>query len=156
MKVQGGWVVKAYLYFFFNLGDRYGCVVKARPRPLYPRGKKNLVAILQEAGWFPGPVWTSAKNLAPIGTRSPDRPARSESLYRLSYPGPPRWACMYYLQYLLVTFQNERHIDARVRRRELIFTAHNTNGINSQAQDTTARHPILSSTAVHQLMDIKS
>ena len=30
-----------------------------------------------------------AENLAPTGIRSPDRPARSESLYRLSYPGPP-------------------------------------------------------------------
>jgi len=29
-----------------------------------------------------------AENLAPTGIRSPDRPARSESLYRLSYPGP--------------------------------------------------------------------
>ena len=29
------------------------------------------------------------KNLAPIGIRSPDRPVRSESLYRLSYPGSP-------------------------------------------------------------------
>ena len=32
--------------------------------------------------------WTGAENLAPTGIRSPDRPARSESLYRLSYPGP--------------------------------------------------------------------
>jgi hypothetical protein len=29
-----------------------------------------------------------AKTLARIGIRSRDRPARSESLYRLSYPGP--------------------------------------------------------------------
>jgi len=36
----------------------------------------------------PGPVWTGAENLVPTGIRSPDRPARSESLYRLSYPGP--------------------------------------------------------------------
>ena len=43
---------------------------------------------LREAGWPPGPVWTGAKNLAPTGIRSPDLPARSESLYRLSYPGP--------------------------------------------------------------------
>ena len=28
-----------------------------------------------------------AENLAPIGIQSPDRPACSESLYRLSYPG---------------------------------------------------------------------
>jgi hypothetical protein len=39
-------------------------------------------------GWGgPGPVWTGAENLAPTRIRSPDRPARSESLYRLSYPG---------------------------------------------------------------------
>jgi len=35
-----------------------------------------------------GPVWTGAENLAPTGIRSSDRPARSESLYRLNYPGP--------------------------------------------------------------------
>ena len=29
-----------------------------------------------------------AENLAPSGIRSPDRPARSESLYRLSHPCP--------------------------------------------------------------------
>ena len=28
------------------------------------------------------------ENLAPKGIRSPDRTARSESLYQLSYPGP--------------------------------------------------------------------
>jgi hypothetical protein len=46
------------------------------------------VPIVKEAGWAPGPVWAGAENLAPTGIRSPDRPARSESLYRLSYPGP--------------------------------------------------------------------
>ena len=30
----------------------------------------------------PGPVWTDAENLAPTGIRSPDRPARGQSLYR--------------------------------------------------------------------------
>ena len=53
--------------------------------------EKDPVPILQEAGWDPGPVWTGAENLASIGIRSPDRPARSESLYRLSYPGPNTW-----------------------------------------------------------------
>ena len=53
----------------------------SRPgRPLPP------VPIVQEARWAPGPVWTGAKNLAPTGIRSPDRPARSLSLYRLRYP----------------------------------------------------------------------
>ena len=47
---------------------------------------KDPVPIVQEAGWAPGPVWTGAENLAPTGICSPDRPARSQSLYRLSYP----------------------------------------------------------------------
>jgi hypothetical protein len=37
-------------------------------------------------GWIPGPVWTGAENLAATGILSPDRPARSQSLYRLRYP----------------------------------------------------------------------
>ena len=48
---------------------------------------KDPVPIVQEAGWVPGPVWTGAENLAPIGIRSPDRPARSTSLYRLRCRG---------------------------------------------------------------------
>jgi len=54
------------------------------PRPLFTPGK-DPVPIVQEAGWAPGPVWTRAENLATTGIRSPDRPVRSESLYRLSY-----------------------------------------------------------------------
>ena len=49
---------------------------------------KDAVSIVQEAGWAAGPVWTGGENLAPTGIRSPDRPARSESLYRLCYSGP--------------------------------------------------------------------
>ena len=49
---------------------------------------KDPVPILQEAGWVPGPVWICAENLAPTGIPSPDRPARSESLYGLRYRGP--------------------------------------------------------------------
>jgi hypothetical protein len=55
------------------------------PRPFSTPGK-DPVSIVQETGWAPGPVWTSAENLAPTRARSPDRPARSQSLYRLSYP----------------------------------------------------------------------
>ena len=49
--------------------------------------EKEPVPIVQEAEWAPGPVWTGVEFLALTGIRSPDRPARSESLYRLSYPG---------------------------------------------------------------------
>ena len=55
------------------------------PRPLFTPWKDS-VPIVQEAGWAPGPVWTGAENLAPTGIRSPDRPARSQSLHRLPYP----------------------------------------------------------------------
>ena len=48
---------------------------------------KDPVPFVQEAGWAPAPVWTGAENLAPTGIWSPDLPARSESLFRLSYPG---------------------------------------------------------------------
>jgi hypothetical protein len=44
----------------------------------------------------PGPVWTGAEILAPIGIRSADRPARSQSLYRLSYPGPANSGMLVY------------------------------------------------------------
>ena len=59
-----------------------------RPGRLIPG--KYPVPIVQEAGWAPGPVWTGAENLV-TGIRSPDLPGRSESLYRLSYPGPSPW-----------------------------------------------------------------
>jgi hypothetical protein len=49
---------------------------------------KDPVPIVQEAGWASGPVWTGAENLASTGIGSPDRPARRQSLYRLSYLGP--------------------------------------------------------------------
>jgi hypothetical protein len=54
-----------------------------------PPGKTTGTHV-QEAGWAPGPVWMGAENPTPTGIRSPDCPARSESLYRLSYPGPQR------------------------------------------------------------------
>ena len=57
------------------------------PRPGRFTPRKDPVPIVQEAGWATGPVWAGAENLAPTGFRSPGRPARSESLYRLSYTG---------------------------------------------------------------------
>ena len=46
---------------------------------------KDSVPTVQKAGWAPGPVWTRAENFVTTGIRFPDRPARSNSLYR--YPG---------------------------------------------------------------------
>ena len=62
-----------------------GGEVSVTLRPLFTPGN-DPVRIVQEAGCTPGPVWTVAENLTPTGIRSTDRPARSQSLYRLSYP----------------------------------------------------------------------
>ena len=70
---------------FHDHDTRRGWRVRLTPRPLFIPGK-DPVPIVQEAGWAPGPVWTGVENFSPIGIRSPDRPARSQSLYRLSYP----------------------------------------------------------------------
>ena len=70
---------------FLDHGTRRGWGVSVTPRPLFTPGKVP-VPIVQEAGWTPGPVWTGAENLSSTGIRSPDRPARSQSLYGLSYP----------------------------------------------------------------------
>ena len=52
------------------------------PAALYPG--KDPVPILHEAGWAPRPVWTGGKS-RPNRDSIPDRPARSQSLYQLSY-----------------------------------------------------------------------
>ena len=59
-------------------------MVNSTPRPHFTPGK-DPVPILQEAGWVPGPVWTGGKS-RPHRNSIPDRPARSQSLYRLSSP----------------------------------------------------------------------
>jgi hypothetical protein len=50
----------------------------ARPDRFTP--EKDPLLFVQEAGWAPGPVWIDAENLASTGIRSPDCPARSESI----------------------------------------------------------------------------
>ena len=63
---------------------------------------KDPLTIVQEAGWAPGPVWTGAKNLASKGIRSPDRPTRSQSLYRLSYPAHCVCVCVCVCVYIYI------------------------------------------------------
>ena len=69
---------------FHDHGTRRGWGVSVTPRPLFTPWK-DPVPIVQEAGWAPGPVWTGAKNLAPTGIRSPDRPVHSQLLCGLRY-----------------------------------------------------------------------
>jgi len=51
---------------------------------LYPRKRPGTHCT---GGWVgPRPIWKGAENLDPTGIRSPDRPVRSQALYRLRYP----------------------------------------------------------------------
>jgi len=86
--------VEVQLYSFMTTALEWGEGSASRPGRSLPRGK-DPVPIVQEAGWAPGPFWTGAENLAPTGIRSLDRPARSQSLYRLSYPA--LWHCAYFI-----------------------------------------------------------
>jgi hypothetical protein len=65
----------------------------ACPAALYPG--KDPVPIVQEAGWAPGSVWTSAENLAPTRIPSPDRPACSSVAIPTELPGPHRTLILY-------------------------------------------------------------
>jgi len=78
-------VGRAIALIFHDNGTRRGWVVNSTFRPHFTPGKDS-VPILQEAGWAPGPVWTGVKS-RPHRDSILDRPARSQSLYRLSYPG---------------------------------------------------------------------
>ena len=69
---------------FHDRGTRRGWVVSSTPLPHFTPGK-DPVPILQEAGWASGPVWTGGIS-RPHRDSIPDRPACSQSLYRLSYP----------------------------------------------------------------------
>ena len=58
-----------------------GWMVNATPRPPYLQ-ERDLLPVLEKAEWAMSAVWTDVKNLAPIGIRSQERPARDESLYQ--------------------------------------------------------------------------
>ena len=66
-------------------GARCGWVINATPRCFIPRN--DPVPIVQEAGWATGSTWTGAEYFSLSEIRTPNRPDRSDSLYRLSYPG---------------------------------------------------------------------
>ena len=53
-----------------------------------PPGKENRYPFYRRLFGRQGRSGRARKIPPPTGTRSPDRPARNKSLYRLSYPGP--------------------------------------------------------------------
>jgi hypothetical protein len=64
------------------MGVRGQCQSRAAPPPP-PASERDHVSTVQEAGYAPEPLWAGVEKFASTGIRSPERPARSESLYRL-------------------------------------------------------------------------
>jgi hypothetical protein len=114
---------------FLDHGSRRGWGVIVTPWPLFTPGK-DPVPILQEAGWAPGPVWTGRKS-RPHRDSIPDRPARSQSLYRLSYPAHNTNKLRVSL--FTIIFLNNSHISMQIvymcyiRIGMPTFTAYNAN-----------------------------
>ena len=77
-------------------------MANAKPLPLRPQERDPVPFVrVQEAGSVSGPVWMGAEILASTGIRTLNRPARSESLFRLSYPDSRAGCCANNLQSLV-------------------------------------------------------
>ena len=83
---RGG--IEVWLYSFSNLCARWWVGGRHHASAALPPVKEIRYPLYRRLGGAPGPVWAAAENLASTGIRSTDSPARSESLYRLSYAGP--------------------------------------------------------------------
>ena len=76
-------------------------MVNSTPQPQFTPGKDPL-PIVQEAGWAPGPVLTGGKSRSHWES-IPHRPARTQSLYRLSYPAHIYiYICIYIYIYIIL------------------------------------------------------
>ena len=80
-------VGKIIALLFHDRSTRRGWVVSSTPQPHFTP-VKDLVRILQVACCAPGLAWMGRKSRRHQDS-IPDRPARSQSLYRLSYPAHP-------------------------------------------------------------------
>jgi len=99
---------------FHDRGIRRWWVVSSTARPHFTPGK-DPVPILQEAGWAPGPVWTGGKS-CPNRDSIPDRPARSQSLYRLSYR-PTLYTQQLWKRGISASFVSKYSMSLRIVRR---------------------------------------
>ena len=79
-------VGRSIAILFHDRGTRRGWVVSSTPRPHFILGK-DLVPILQEAGWAPGSVWTGGKS-RPHRDSIPNHPACSSVAIPTELPGP--------------------------------------------------------------------
>jgi len=102
---------------FFNLSTRCGWAVNTTLRPLCPRKRPGTHCIRGWMGPRAGIDWYG--NFALIGVRTPDRPARSESLYRLHYPGDGGAVFHILSRYYILLIIYQQQIQKRIIRLEI-------------------------------------
>jgi len=90
---------------FNDRGTRRGWVVSSTPRPHFTTGKDS-VPILQEARW----AGLEGRKISSHRDSIPDRPARSQSLYRLSYPAH---TITYILDYNICIIHSTKYVGAQ-------------------------------------------
>jgi hypothetical protein len=89
------------------------CLEGFRPLPGCFTPGKVPVYIMQEDVSAPGTLRAGMEYLASNGSRTPDRPDRSDSLYRLRYPGPLRtqtWHILCNLLSVTINEENENNV----------------------------------------------
>ena len=86
---------------FLDNGTRRGWRVSVTPWPLFTPGKTRN-PLYRRLGGTQGRSGQVQKNLAPTGIRSPDRPTRNQSLYRLRYPAHFEWINSKWLEIVLL------------------------------------------------------
>ena len=84
----------------------------------------DLVPSVQEAGWSPRPVWTSAENLAPTGNGSPSSLLRVAILSTLFRSGtfPYSVLCVSYVSHNKYRFPNVTYLLARFSNGNNVFS----------------------------------
>ena len=114
-------------------------MVSSTPRPHFTPGK-DPVPILQEALWAPGPVWTGGKS-RPYRDSIPDRPARSQSLYRLSYPADICKVLSVFC-YISHSFLVLNFLPNRCRCKGLLLHLIGLNDTHTQTHTNTHKHTL--------------
>ena len=110
-------------------------MVDATPWLLYAGGREPVPIV---GGGPQGRSGQVRKTVPPTGIRSPDRPAHSESLYPLSYPGSP-----YEGAYLIYLTRDPLDMKALLAVETLVCVKlHGTQ--RSIAEDTTLSHACVS------------
>ena len=115
-QVAAGWQPAAT---WVNTSTRWGGWLTPRPGRFSPEMAR--FPVYGRTGRPQGPVWAGAKNLAPTGIRSSDRPARSWSLHWLRYSGPPDAVLAFKISKIYFFVRHPLHVTVHYKWRQRIL-----------------------------------